>query len=397
LQTSQSRGRGLPALAAALPLMIIGINVLSIILTAARDMALSAAQTTTWILALYGLSGVVALAITMLYRQPLLFTGNLFVLVFVASLGGELSYPMLIGATVVAGVVVTALGALGLTGWLAYWIPAPVVLGLLAGALMPFVSDIFTSLGQAPVLVGGTFLTYVLGRLTLRGRLPALLPALVTGVALTALTGQFGPLSAPLALPVPVITPPQFSPGAILTAAPVIVVLMTLQANLPSMVYMQNEGFDPPDRVVNTVSGIGTLLASLLGPTALSISLPATALLAGPKAGELPERYRSAIIASGFGVLIGLLAAIAAALNGAIPAPLLLALAGLAVFDVLASALVQIVRGPLLLGPLFALASALSEISFLGFGPFFWALVIGTGVSLLLERDGIRELRGRLD
>ncbi len=387
----------MPALAAALPLMIIGINVLSIILTAARDMSLSAAQTTTWILALYGLSGVVALAVTVLYRQPLLFTGNLFVLVFVASLGGELSYPMLIGATVVAGAVVMALGALGLTGRLAYWIPAPVVLGVLAGALLPFVSDIFTSLGQAPVLVGGTFLAYVLGRLILRERLPALLPALVTGVALTALTGQFGPLSAPLAPPVPVITLPEFSLSAILTAAPVIVVLMTLQANLPSMVYMQNEGFDPPDRIVNTVSGIGTLLASLLGPTALSISLPATALLAGPKAGQQPERYRSAIIASVFGVVIGLLAAIAAALNGAIPAPLLLALAGLAVFDVLANALVQIVRSPLLLGPLFAFASALSAISFLGFGPFFWALVVGTGVSLLLEREGIRKLRGGLD
>jgi benzoate membrane transport protein len=47
----------------------------------------------------------------------------------------------------------------------------------------------------------------------------------------------------------------------------------------------------------------------------------------------------------------------------------------------------------LLLGPLFAFAIALSEISILGFGPFFWALVIGTGVSLVLERDELQTLR----
>jgi predicted benzoate:H+ symporter BenE len=47
----------------------------------------------------------------------------------------------------------------------------------------------------------------------------------------------------------------------------------------------------------------------------------------------------------------------------------------------------------LLLGPLFAFAITLSEISILGFGSFFWALVIGTGVSLLLERDELQVLR----
>lgn len=72
---------------------------------------------------------------------------------------------------------------------------------------------------------------------------------------------------------------------------------------------------------------------------------------------------------------------------------MLLALAGLAVVDLLADALRQITRGPLVLGPLFAFAISLSEISILGLGPFFWALVIGTGVSQLLERDELRMLR----
>ena len=92
-------------------------------------------------------------------------------------------------------------------------------------------------------------------------------------------------------------------------------------------------------------------------------------------------------------LLIALLAGIAADLPAIIPLRLLLALAGLAVVDLLAYALQQITRGPLLLGPMFAFAIALSQISILGFGPFFWALVIGTGISLLLERDELQMLR----
>ncbi|MDQ4107674.1 MAG: hypothetical protein M3138_02560 [Actinomycetota bacterium] len=41
----------------------------------------------------------------------------------------------------------------------------------------------------------------------------------------------------------------------------------------------------------------------------------------------------------------------------------------------------------------FALAIALLEISLFGSGPFFWSLVLGTGVSLVLERDGWKRLR----
>src|ERR671920_2352403 len=153
---SETLRRWLPALGAAIPLTIFPIAVLSLPLAAAQEMRLSAAQTTSWILALYGLPGLLGLVLTIVYRQPLLLTGNIFVLIFIASLGDRLGYPELVGASIVAGAGIVLLGALGLTGRLAAWIPAPIVLGLLAGAVMPFVSDIFTLLGDAPALVGGT-------------------------------------------------------------------------------------------------------------------------------------------------------------------------------------------------------------------------------------------------
>jgi benzoate membrane transport protein len=391
--SSDTLRRWLPALGTAIPLIILFIAVLSILLAAAQQMRLSEAETSSWILVVYGLPGLLGLVLVIRYRQPLLLTGNIFVLIFIASLGARLSYPELVGASIVAGASVVLISALGLTGQLAAWIPAPIVLGLLAGAVMPFVSGIFTSLGDAPALVGGAFLAYLLGHRYLGARLPAILPALVVGLAIAALTGELGEVPARSPLPVPTLTTPVFSVHAIATATPVLVILITLQSNLPSVVFLRNQEYHPPERMIDTGSGVGTLVGSLLGPTAVSLSLPATALVSGPEAGEHELRHRSVYLASGALVLIGVLAGIAADLPEIIPLPLLLALAGLAVVSVLANALQQIAQGPLLLGPLFAFAIALSKISMLGFGPFFWALVIGTGISLLFERDELQMLR----
>lgn len=77
-----------------------------------------------------------------------------------------------------------------------------------------------------------------------------------------------------------------------------------------------------------------------------------------------------------------------------IPTALLLALAGLALVEVLRNSLERIRKGSLLLGPLFTFAIAFSDISLLGFGSFFWALVICTVVSLARKRriTGVAQL-----
>jgi benzoate membrane transport protein len=310
------------------------------------------------------------------------------VLIFIATLGGQLSYGELMGASLLAGVAVVLLSALGLVNRLSAWLPAPIVFGLLAGAVLPYMSNVFTNLGVSPLLVGGTFLAYVVGRRVFGERVPPFLPALAVGVIIVAITRQFGPVPEMVVLPIPAFTAPVFTVRAVLTATPILVVLMTVQANLPSMVYLRAQGYQPPERVINLISGVTTALGSLLGPTAISLSLPATSLVGGPESGGLPERYRAIYVSSGFGLAIGLLAGVAAALPALIPPALLTTLTGLALVGVLLGALQGLVRGPLVLGPMFAFAIVLSQISFLGFGPFFWALVVGVLVSLALERAG---------
>ena len=71
-------------------------------------------------------------------------------------------------------------------------------------------------------------------------------------------------------------------------------------------------------------------------------------------------------------------------------------MAGFALVGALVGAVKEIAKGPLVLGPVFAFAISLSEMTLLGLGPFFWSLVIGAFVSLLLEGDGWRRLRAEV-
>lgn len=382
----------LAILGVSLPLIVIFLSVLSVPLASAQRMGLTPKQTTSWIFAIYALPGLASLWLALQFRQPLILTGNIFAILFIASLGDQLPYPQVIGGFLVAGALVLVVGWLGLTDRLSEWIPAPVVFGVLTGAVVPFVADVFTSLGQAPFLVGATVLAYFLSRRYSEPRVPAILPALLVGLGATALSGSFGSLPEGMSLPLPEVTAPSLTPEGILTVAPVVAVLVTLQANLPSQIFLKTEGYRVPSRLIDIVSGLGTLLGSLFGPTGVSLSLPATALIGGEEAGPLSGRHRSIYIVGGAAVLTGGLAAVAAYLPQVIPSALLLALAGLAVLDVLVNAVTEVARGPLLLGPVLAFTIAVSDISLLGLGPFFWALAFGTAISFLLEREGIRRL-----
>lgn len=372
---------------AALSLVVIFLAVLAIPLDAAAELGLSAGETTAWIMAGYGIPSVLALLLAFRFRQPLMLTGNIFVLILVSRLGTEFRWAELIGATVIAGVVVLALGSTGLLHRLSVWLPAPIVFGLLAGAVLPFFVEMFSELDNEPVMVGGAIAVYLAARRMIGPRIPPILPALVALPVLAAVTGQFEGKTLELGLTAPALTMPDLSFDAILTVAPVMVVLITVEANVPSLVYLREHDYPPPETMVNWISGVGTAAGSVFGPLGVSLSLPATALCAGPDAGDHDVRHWSVYIAGAGGVTIGLLASIAVELSAAVPDALLATGVGLAVVEILFASLQEVTRGPLIWGPVFAFAIAQARFTVLGLSEFFWALAGGLLVTLVLERD----------
>ncbi|MFP4554750.1 MAG: benzoate/H(+) symporter BenE family transporter [Actinomycetota bacterium] len=385
------RGQLMPPIAAGLAMGAIYTAVLGIPLEAASALGLSSAETSSWIMVIYGLASAVSIVLILRYRQPLVVTGNIFILIFVLLLGGELSWPELVGATMVAGIIVLVLGVTGLTRRLALVLPAPIVYGLLAGAVLGLLADSFTALGDATLLVGATFAAYFLSRAFAGDRVPSLLVAIVVGVLVAVVAAETGPVPDPV-WPDPTFALPQLTAQALLSATPVLVVFITLQANAPSIVYLRSQGYEAPERVVSVVSGAGTVAGSLFGPMGVSLSLPATALAASPVAGDYDIRHVAGYVAGTVGIVIAVMSGFAAELIEFIPRSLLIAVVGLATLGIFAQALREITKGPLLLGPVVAFAVAVSDIELMGLGRFFWALVLGLAVSLLLERDGWQEL-----
>lgn len=399
--------RTLPALTAAVPVVIVYFAVLGIVLTAAGadGLDLSPERTSGWIALLYGWPTILALAITLRYRQPLLLTGNIFAIIFFVSLGDRISFAALAGASMLAGGILLVTALLGLTGRIASWIPAPIVQGLIAGAVMPFVVDVFSALSttrdgvripvEVPLMVGAALLAFLLSQRILGERVPPILPAFLAGLLVAAITGQLGAFPTSFSLPSLDVIRPEFSWTAIATATPVLVALMTVPSNIPSVIFMRSQGFDPPERLINVVSGAGTIAGSFFGPIVVSLALPPVLLTAGPGAGDRSIRYRSAYLPVLAGLGIALFASTAADLAVLVPSVLLLSMAGLALVGALVVSIREIARGPLTLGPLFAFAIALSDMTLFGLGPFFWSLVVGTAISLLLEREGWAESRTR--
>ena len=271
------------------------------------------------------------------------------------------------------------------------------VYGLIGGAVLPFVVDLFSSLSPSAVgddvaiVVGSALVAYLLG-LRFLPSLPPVLPAFVVGTIAAAVTGALGPLPSDVSLPDLELVSPTFSWRAVLTVTPVLVALLTVQANVPSVVYLRSQGYEPSPRTLDVVSGAGTVASSFLGPVAMSLSFLTSLVLAGPSAGAHDRRYRSTYLPFAAGIAIALLANLAADLAVLFPPAFLLAIAGLALLPALTSALREISAGPLVLGPLFAFAIALSDMELFGLGSFFWSLVLGTLVSALFEREGWRRL-----
>ena len=382
----------LEPIAAGLSLAAVFLAVLAIPLDAAAELGLTASETSGWITVVYGVPSLVTLVLAFVFRQPLVMTGNVFILIFVRAVGTDLTWAELVGATMVAGIIVLALGTAGVTHRLAEYLPAPIVWGLLAGAVLMFLQDTFTFLGSSTLLVGATLIAYFISRALFGNRIPAVLPALAVGLTTALVTAETGPVPEPVWLPV-TLTMPDLTLTAILTATPIFVVFITLQANVPSLVFLDTHGYQVNGRRISIISGLGTAIASVFGPMGFSLSLPATAIVGGTDAGEKGSRYHGAYVAGLAGLLIGVFAGLAADLTEFIPVVLLTTLVGLAVIAILAQALQEITKGPLVLGPLIAFAISLSQLELLGFGKFFWALVLGLAVSWLLERDAMRSIR----
>ncbi|MFC4425763.1 benzoate/H(+) symporter BenE family transporter [Deinococcus navajonensis] len=375
-------------LAGVVALMVSVASSIGLLVTAAHDFGLSPAQTTSWLTSSYLAIGVGTLALSWRFRAPVLLawtTPGLAVIAAVAA-SGQARFPEVISACLLSAVAMMALGLSGAFQAVTSRIPPALASALLAGVLLPFVLGTFKALPAAPVPIGGMVLVFVAGRLLFpRWAVPAVL---VAGALLSVLSGQLGSLhgGGPGTL---VLQTPGLHLGRVLGLALPLTVLTLASQQLPGVAVLRATGYaGVPVSPLITWTGIASLVSAPFGAHTTNLAAITAAIAAGPEAHPDPARRWVACVSAGaLYLLLALGAGWVLGAVGAIPVPVVAALAGLSlVGTALGSLSAALQEEPWREAAFLTLVVTASGVSLLGIGSAVWGLLLGGAFGWLRRR-----------
>ncbi|HEY5857699.1 MAG TPA: benzoate/H(+) symporter BenE family transporter [Aldersonia sp.] len=367
----------------------------AVILAAGTSGGLSAAELASWIAGVFVLNGVITIAMSLAYRQPLGFAWTIPGTILVGSALRELTWPEVIGAFLVTGVLILVLGLSGLVRKAMAAVPMPIVMAMVAGVFLTFGIGLVEAVREDFLIAAPmTVVFVVLSAMPRLGRwMPPILGALVVGVVAVAVSGRYSPSPGSDALLAsPVFTAPVFTWDAMVALVIPLAITVLVVQNGQGVAVLTAAGHKPPINVSTVVCGIGSMAAAVVGGVSTCLTGPTNALLTsgGKRAGQ----YTAAIV---FGVLaigFGLFAPVFVAAMIAAPAAFVAALGGLAMLRALQGAFVTAFSTKFTVGALIAFVVTVADISVANIGAAFWGLVAGIVFSLALERDDWRARKG---
>ncbi|MFI5491759.1 benzoate/H(+) symporter BenE family transporter [Actinoplanes sp. NPDC051859] len=386
---AKALGRVAPpsAVTAGLVAVLVGVTSSAAIVFAAAEAAGGTpGQIASWMLALGVGMGVTCIGLSLRYRAPVVTAWS--------TPGAALMVTGLDGATMGQAIGAFGVSALlitlsGLTGWFERVmdrVPVPLAAGLLAGVLVQFGTGLFGALDDDLVVVLPMFLAYLASRRWLPRY--AVLVALAVGVAAAALDGSLRPDAVRLAVAAPVLTVPQFDWQVIVSVGlPLFVVTMASQ-NLPGVAVLRNAGYQVPvSPLIGWTGGVNLVLAPF-GCFGLNLAAITAAICTGEEAHpDRDRRYLAAVWAGSFYLIVGLFGATVAALLTALPAFLVLAVAGLGLLGTIGGSLASALGDERWREPaLVTFLATASGVTLLGIGSAFWGLLAGVLTALVTRR-----------
>lgn len=357
-----------------------------VVIKAAEAGQLSAGQTVAWLFSIYVLGGLLSLFLALRYRQPICGAYTIPGAAILATSLVGINFSDAVGAFIMSGLLVLLLGVSGLIGKLMRWLPMPIVMAMIVGAMIRFATGAVDSVAAMPLIAGSAALSFFLVTRFVKS-VPPVMVAGIIGFGLALAMGQIQPADVDVAFVMPVFTAPTFSLDAFLAITIPLTALVIGAENAQAAGVLMAEGYRPPINAMTVLSGIGGILAGLLGGHNANIAGPMTAICSSEQAGEDPQhRYGAALVNGVLFALFGLFAGLAVPFILALPKALIMIVAGLAMIGVLLSALQQAFRkgGACQIGAFVALAVAMSNFSLMGISAPFWALLFGVLVSWLL-------------
>lgn len=361
----------------------------AIILSAGVKGGLGQADLSSWIFAAFAINGVLTIAMSILYRQPLAFFWTIPGTVLVANALQHLSFAEVIGAYFLTAALILVLG---LTGWVRVVmdrIPMPIVMGMVAGVFLGFGLDWIGSFTSDPWLAGAMTATFF--ALSAFSRIqrwfPPMIGVLIAGLGMLVLAGS-APSVENLAISTSVATPQFYMPAFSWASAFELVLPLAITVvavyQPQGIAILRNAGHQPPVNAITNACGIFSALVACFGCVSTCLAGPSSAVLAS--SGDTKRHWIAGVALGILTILFGIFSPLVTQLILGTPAAFVASLAGLALLRVLQGTFQVAFRQQFSLGALIAFLVTLGGSSILGIGAPFWGIVFGVAASLVLER-----------
>lgn len=381
------RDFSISAVAAGFVAVLIGFaSSVAIVFQAAVASGANPSQIESWIWALGIGMGVSTFGLSLYYKNPIIVAWSTPGAALLAtSLQGE-SLAQTTGTFLFVGLLIFIVGLTGLFRRINQFIPMPIAAAMLAGILFQFGISIFTSLGSAPYLITSMILAY----LAMRYFFPryAILFVLFVGTTFCIADSSLLLSDISLSFANPVWVKPEFSFASIVgIGIPLFIVTMASQ-NLPGAAVLKSSGYTKQNvSPVISVTGLGTLMLAPFGGFTFNLAAITAAICTSDECHPEPKkRYISGLSAGVFNILAGLFGATVVSLFAAFPAPMIAALAGLALLSTIAHSLqTALGNDSQKEAALITFLVTASGLSLFGVASAFWGVVIGL-IVLTLSR-----------
>lgn len=354
-----------------------------IILQAASAAGATPAEISSWLLALGVGMSATCIGLSLYYRIPILTAWSTpGAALLVTSLSGATMQDA-IGAFIFSAILIFLSGVTGIFEKVMRHIPRSLASAMLAGLLLHFGTNIFTSMQHQYELVGAMFITYLFGKRFFPRYM--ILLVLLCGMLIANINGLFHIAHFHIALSKPVWITPTFSFASLIgISIPLFIVTMTSQ-NIPGIAVMKASGYEPSISPIISWTGITNLLLAPFGGFAFNLAAITAAICLSEEADADPnKRYRAAISAGIFYLIAGLFGATVVSLFLALPKELTLAMAGLALLGTIGSSLKSAMEDEGQREPaLITLLVSASGVSLFGVSAAFWGLIAGL-ISLMI-------------
>jgi benzoate membrane transport protein len=355
-------------------------------ISVSEQLGLTTAQTSSWIFIVWFSSAVSSIATSLYFRQPIPITWTIPGLVYLGTLVDRFSFAELVGANLVAGVLLLALALLGIGGRIMKWLPLPIIMGMFAGSILEYIVRMVRATVEDVAVAGTVVGCYLVGRLIGSPRVPPVGLAVIGGGIAVAVVGSSGATPVEWTLPALAVPDMAFSASAIVAVSLPMVVLAMGLGNIQGLGYLLAQGYKVPVNAVSTIVGVNSIVNAVLGGHAATVARTGVAILASADAGPAPGRYWAAVIAAALTIVMALAATPLASLLNVLPRTYVYALAGVAIISSLQDALEKSFGGNMRFGALIALVVAATPFSVLGITSAFWAILAGVAASGFAER-----------